>query len=859
VAIASPASSASPNLLQDPSLETASGSTPTCWKLGGYGTNTYSWTHTTDSHTGSYAENLTITSWSGGDRKLVSALDSGTCAPAAIPSHTYTVSAWYKIPQGATGTPRFFAYYRTSSGSWTYWTQSTQFASNSSWTQVSWTTPPFPSGATNISVGMGLKNVGSVTMDDFSLTDNNAAAPDSTPPTAPASLTATPGESKVALSWSASSDPDSAVAGYYVFRNGTQVAQVSGTNYTDPALKDGTSYSYYVKAYDPSGNLSSASSTVSATPVDTTPPSIPSGLTAAPGDHQVGLSWSPSTDNVAVAGYAIYRNGTLVGTSSTASYTDTGLTDGTTYSYTVAAYDAAGNTSVQSSSITATPQATAQGPCGTQASPAAGGYQHIVWIFMENHAYEQIVGSSAAPFENQLAGQCGLATNYHAISHPSLPNYVAATSGSTQGITDDNPPSSHLLNVENIFHQLPAGQSRSLEESMTSNCQQADAGNYVVHHNPEAYYTNVLTDCANYDVPLGSTPDLSAKFTFVKPNICNDMHDCSIQTGDTWLQGFFQKLYATPQWQAGNTAVFLTFDEDDGSHNNHVYTAVVAPSVKPGTQSATAFDHYSLLRTAEDLLGLPAIGNAASATGMESAFNLGQTTTGGSTPGTGTVSHFSTLPSGSGGLPQSDSLCASEVRPAAENRSGNATANNAVPSSPISWPSTSFTQWATDRSKVTGNYTGTTDEILQWGACKWGIDEDILRAVAAEESWWHQTTIGDDCGVVGEASYGIMQVKNKDCSGSWVHGGYPDTANETALNVDYYAAHIRACFDGAFSGWLYNGQTIQQWIASNGSDSALWGCIGQWYSGGWYDSGAQSYITDVQNFYNTKPWLASSF
>ena len=183
-----------------------------------------------------------------------------------------------------------------------------------------------------------------------------------------------------------------------------------------------------------------------------------------------------------------------------------------------------------------------------------------------------------------------------------------------------------------------------------------------------------------------------------------------------------------------------------------------------------------------------------------------------------------------------------------------------MPSGPISWPSTSFTQWATDRSKVTGKYTGTTDQILQWGACKWGIDEDILRAVAAEESWWHQTTIGDQdhCGSTPNGSWGIMQVMNS-CTGSIVHGGYPDTANETGLDVDYYAAHIRACFDGAFSGWLYNGGTVQQWIAANGSDSALWGCIGQWYSGDWYDSGALSYINDVKGYYNSKPWLSSSF
>src|SRR6266568_2483818 len=169
------------NLLQNPSLETVSGSTPTCWLLGGYGTNSFTWTRTTDAHSGSYAENLNITSYTSGDRKLVSAQDGGACAPAVTPGHSYSVAAWYKVPTGS-AKPRFFAYYRDSSGSWVSWTQSAGYASSSAWTQVTWSTPAVPSGATNLSVGMGLPSVGSVTMDDFSLSDNSPP-PDTTPPT----------------------------------------------------------------------------------------------------------------------------------------------------------------------------------------------------------------------------------------------------------------------------------------------------------------------------------------------------------------------------------------------------------------------------------------------------------------------------------------------------------------------------------------------------------------------------------------------------------------------------------------------------------------------------------------------------
>jgi peptidoglycan/xylan/chitin deacetylase (PgdA/CDA1 family) len=159
---------ANANLLKNPSLETASGSTPTCWQLGGYGTNTFTWTRTSDAHTGSFGEGLTVSSLTSGDRKLVSAQDTGACAPSATPGKTYTASAWYKSSDG----PTLFAYYRNSAGTWTYWSQSPRFPTATSWTQRSWTTPAVPSGATAISVGVGLTTPGSVAMDDFGLFAN---------------------------------------------------------------------------------------------------------------------------------------------------------------------------------------------------------------------------------------------------------------------------------------------------------------------------------------------------------------------------------------------------------------------------------------------------------------------------------------------------------------------------------------------------------------------------------------------------------------------------------------------------------------------------------------------------------------
>jgi phosphatidylinositol-3-phosphatase len=268
--------------------------------------------------------------------------------------------------------------------------------------------------------------------------------------------------------------------------------------------------------------------------------------------------------------------------------------------------------------------------CGTKTAPPVT-YSHVIWIWMENHSYSQIIGSSAAPYINSLASGCGLATNYTAITHPSLPNYIAATSGDTWGISDDNPPSSHPLAVNSIFQQ--AGSAGSYEESMPTNCDLTSSGTYAVKHNPEAYYTNIRTTCNTENVPMGTTSSgafasaLSSsslpKFSFVTPNLCNDMHDCSVQTGDAWLQSWVPKITASASYQSGNTVLFITWDEDDSRSGNHVATIVVSPYTIPGTQSGTAYTHYSLLRTSEQLLGITTfLGNAASATSMRAAFGL---------------------------------------------------------------------------------------------------------------------------------------------------------------------------------------------------------------------------------------------
>jgi chitodextrinase len=203
---------------------------------------------------------------------------------------------------------------------------------------------------------------------------------DITPPTVPAGLSAVAlSPSQIAVSWIASTDPDntSSQLTYGVYRNGIRIATTAAgiTSWVDTGRAVSTTYSYTVSAYDPAGNGSAQSSAVQATTpplLDTTPPTVPTNLSVTgTTTSTVSLAWTASTDNVGVAGYKIYRGGVQIGASGVASYTDTGVSASTTYSYTVSAYDAAGNNSAQTapaSATTGTPDT--QAPTVSITSPA---------------------------------------------------------------------------------------------------------------------------------------------------------------------------------------------------------------------------------------------------------------------------------------------------------------------------------------------------------------------------------------------------------------------------------------------------------------------------------------------------------
>lgn len=199
-----------------------------------------------------------------------------------------------------------------------------------------------------------------------------SAVADTTPPSVPTGLTATPvSVSQINLDWASSTD-NVGVAGYNVYRNGgvTPIATTTAAAYSDTGLTASTTYIYAVSAFDAAGNTSATTSPVSATTLtvpDTTPPSVPTGLTAtAASSSQINLSWTASTDNVRVDGYYVYRNGgvTPIATTSATAYADTGLTASTTYGYVVAAFDPSGNVSATTSPASATTLAGAQPPAG---------------------------------------------------------------------------------------------------------------------------------------------------------------------------------------------------------------------------------------------------------------------------------------------------------------------------------------------------------------------------------------------------------------------------------------------------------------------------------------------------------------
>jgi hypothetical protein len=250
---------------------------------------------------------------------------------------------------------------------------------------------------------------------------------------------------------------------------------------------------------------------------------------------------------------------------------------------------------------------------------------------MENHTAGSVLGAPDAPVENKLKTQCGSSSTYESVGSPSLPNYLGATSGDTAGIADDAPPADHPLTADNLFRQARAAglTSRSYEEGMTSPCQLTSADRYAVKHNPAAYYVGdqdraacqhdnlALGDPTNGPLADDLAHDTLAAFSFVTPDLCHDTHDCPVADGDRWLGQWLPTLLDSTTYRSGTTVVFIVWDEP-----TPMPLLVIAPSVASGTTADEPFNHYALLRTTEELLGLPLLGQAAHANTMLTAFRL---------------------------------------------------------------------------------------------------------------------------------------------------------------------------------------------------------------------------------------------
>jgi phospholipase C len=277
------------------------------------------------------------------------------------------------------------------------------------------------------------------------------------------------------------------------------------------------------------------------------------------------------------------------------------------------------------------PAVSAPAACG-RTSEAKPVIRHVIVIVMENHSLTTI--EHQAPFITAMAKRCGLATNYHAITHPSLPNYLAMTSGSIHHIHTDCGPQSCSQPGPNIFSQLSRRgiRWRAYAESMPVPCDTQTAGLYAARHVPAVYYLRARPGCRRHVRSLGKVGSgrmhaalqsgHAPAYMFVTPNLCDDMHSCPVASGDRWLQKWLPMMIASRTYRHGHTVILLTFDEGT-AQSNVVPLVVISRYTAAGTVSHRALSHFSLLRACERLLGIRRyLGKARSARGLPKAFHL---------------------------------------------------------------------------------------------------------------------------------------------------------------------------------------------------------------------------------------------
>lgn len=254
-------------------------------------------------------------------------------------------------------------------------------------------------------------------------------------------------------------------------------------------------------------------------------------------------------------------------------------------------------------------------------------FSHVFVIVMENREYTDVIENPAAPYINRLANHYALATNYTAVAHPSLPDYMALTSGDTFFTTDC---SGCIVDIKNVPDAVgDSGRTwKAYFESMPAACTTTDSGLYAQKHNPFVHYQDIVgnaTRCRKHVLPLtafstGLASNTLPSYVWITPNLCHDMHDCSVAAGDAWLSSFMPKIINSPAF--ANSVVFLVWDEGTTTTGGggHIPLVVISPLTPAGFRSSVPYDHYSLLRTIEAAWHMPALGKSSTATTLGEFF-----------------------------------------------------------------------------------------------------------------------------------------------------------------------------------------------------------------------------------------------
>jgi hypothetical protein len=249
------------------------------------------------------------------------------------------------------------------------------------------------------------------------------------------------------------------------------------------------------------------------------------------------------------------------------------------------------------------------------APPAMPRPDHVLIVVMENKDPGEVLNSKQAPYLTALAKEGASFTNAHAETHPSQPNYIALFSGNTQGITDND--CGHAINQPNLGSELIAaghtfaGYAEALPQAGSTVC---TSGRYARKHSPWVNFTNLPRTTTNLPASALTSWDSLPTVAFLTPDLCHDMHDCPVSAGDAWAK---QTLGSYLAWaKTHNSLLVLTFDESEThTRGNPIATVLAGPMVAPGTY-ATRIDHYSILRTVQDMYGLAALGHSAETTAI---------------------------------------------------------------------------------------------------------------------------------------------------------------------------------------------------------------------------------------------------